>query len=746
MIPAPTKRCAGGWGAACALLLLLAPGLARAQAPARPLPATSAPDSLQLTGSVTDQLTHEQLLGALVYLAGQPTHAVATDLQGRFALRVPAAALPDTLVIEYLGYRPQRRVLRTAAAVALALEPQPTHVLATVEVKASRPITEDFIVRQLNYLQIVTNPAAAADPLLAVRTLPSATNLDESASVSLRGSAPGQTGVYLNGVPVYEPTKFAQLNGLGTFGIFNAELVKTLDVFPSNPPLEFGNAGAGLIHVETDARRAARSTQVSVGMANSGLLLNRPTGRRSMTKVYANAQYAPVLRLLNPGAFQRLQAFGLADAGAHFATPLGSTGTLKVFVYGLREQYRYQSGYLPTNGGNRYQYQNLRGLATASLEKFWDRADVGFYQGLSLRRIHDQLEGQPALYHTRRRGQDYFWSGHVRYYWRSNFSTRAGLSYDHRQLGITGQLPAYPDADGLGPVGQPRRLHQQRSLPEAYQYTKYVARHWVFGFGTRANALPGVFAGGYLAWQANVRLTVPGQLYNLSGGDYVTSTLPDPLLPFLRTRIRQVAFDYSFQWPRLTVDGASYYKRELSLTRVRVWGTEAAAQYQATKQLLLNLAFSSVRSPLARFDPADAAAWRYAYTQPRYDLRFSLKSSVSLAGKWGQVSLSGQYRAGAPFTRISGGQPVPGTPDFQPLYPAQPNASYLPNYFRLDVSASRSFAAPSGRGATIVYVVLNNVTNQRNISRYVYSADYSQRQGETLLHRMFYLGLVRNWH
>ena len=309
-----------------------------------------------LRGIVADHASGEKLLGATVRLAGAPGAGTTTDLDGAFVLPM-VAGRADTLVVSYVGYRPWRRPLTAmpAAPLRVRLVPGQVQTLAQVEVTAQRPIAEDFIVHELNYLQIVTNPAAAADPLLAVRTLPAATNPDESASIGLRGSDPSQTGIYLNNVPIYDAVKFAQLSGLGTFGIFSADLVRSVLVFPSNPPLEFGNAGAGLISLSTDEQPRARFLQASVGLANLGLLGGVPVGRRGMLKAYANGQAGPLLRAVNPAAFRQLARLGSVDGGVHLATKIGPHGTLKAFVYGIAEQYAYrvQDGPLPDN---RYRY------------------------------------------------------------------------------------------------------------------------------------------------------------------------------------------------------------------------------------------------------------------------------------------------------------------------------------------------------------------------------------------------------
>ncbi|GAA4009901.1 hypothetical protein GCM10022408_22590 [Hymenobacter fastidiosus] len=712
-----------------AVLCLLAPAAA-AQTP-------------PLRGTVADKTTGEKLLGATVRLAGQPATATATDLDGAFALLF--AGRPDTLLVSYVGYRTFRLPLAAVPAgpLAVRLVPGGGLALAQVEVTARRPIAEDFIVKELDFLQIVTNPAAAADPLLAVRTLPAATTLDESASISLRGSDPSQTGIYLNNVPIYDAVKFAQLTGIGTFGIFSVDMVKSVLVFPSNPPLEFGNAGAGLISLTSDERQRSRFVQASAGLANSGLLAGQPVGRRGMLKGYVNGQDGQLLRALNPGSFRQLRQFGLLDGGLHFATKTSEYGTLKAYVYGLREQYAYR----PTTGGaENYRYRNLRGFYTLSYEQAWSRADLALSQGLSRRRATDAL----GAYRTTRRGTDYFAAAHYRRYWTERLSTRLGASYDERRLHLAGQfLVGRGEPDAAAPT-YTAAFGRGRTLWEVYQYTKLTRGPWVLGAGLRLNALPRPAQPGYASAQLNLRRNLNARSFlNLSGGQYTSFGSPDPTLyGFLRTRVRQLALDYattSSDPAGATLTAAVYAKQEASVLSTRVLGAEVFGQRTFFKCLRADLAAATVHARPARYDAADPAARALALAQRRYDVRFQLKSTLRLVGKWGELGAFAQYRAGAPFTPVLGTETDPATGAQQPRYPAQLHAAYLPNYFRADVTASKFIRQKTNGNTLVLYAVCSNVLGTRSVSRYTYYSDYTQALPEYFQGRLLYFGLVKTW-
>ncbi len=712
-------------------VLCLVAGVAQAQQPL-------------LRGTVTDRTSGEKLLGATVRLANSPGVGTATDLDGAFALPGPAGR-PDTLLVSYVGYQAWRLPLTGAPAgpLAVRLTPGSVQTLAQVEVTAKRPIAEDFIVRELNFLQIVTNPAAAADPLLAVRTLPAATNTDESASISLRGSDPSQTGIYLNNVPIYDAVKFAQLSGLGTFGIFSVDLVKSVLVFPSNPPLEFGNAGAGLISLSTDEQPRARFLQASLGLANSGVLAGTPIGKRGMLKAYVNGQDGRLLRAVNPATFRQLPRLGMVDGGVHLATKIGEYGTLKAFAYGIAEQYTYRVQNGPPD--DPYRYRNRRGFYTLSYEQAWARTDLALAQGLSLRHADDAVGGN---YRTTRRGHDAYAAAHYRRYWTDAFSTRVGLSYDERRLNVNGEFPNF--RAGADPGQSPTytaTFGRGRTLWEGYQYTKLRRGLWTAGLGLRLNALPRPAQSGYQSAQFNLRRDLSArQFLNLSGGQYTAITAPEALqFPYLRTRTRQLALDYSYARPGLTVAAAVYAKEEYSVVSARLVGLEAYAERSFGPHFRADVGVAAVRAGRATFDAQDPNAAALARAQRRYNLPFSFKTNLRLAGKWGELGAFAQYRAGAPFTPVLGATTDPATGSVQPQYAAMPNAAALPNYFRADFSASKFVRRPSKAGSLVLFAVLSNVFNTENVSGYTYSADYQQATPTLFQRRLLYFGLVKTW-
>ncbi len=705
-------------------LFLLLGGPARAQS------------TVVIRGTVVDATTGESLFGAGIWLRRA---AVGTSAQGAsFTLSCPRSEQADTLVISYVGYQRKRLVVvpRADLQLAISLRPATSLALAPVEVRAKQPIAEDFVLQKLDYLAIVTNPAAAADPLRAVQTLPAATNTDESANVSLRGSDPSQTGIYLNNAPVYDAVKFAQLNGIGTFSIFNPDLIKSLLVFPSNPPLEFSNAGAGLIALNTDEKRTPASVEVGLGLAGASLFAARPVGSASMLKAFGNFQTAAGLRALNPHAFSDLTSLRMGDGGLHYASPLGKGGTLKLVGYGITEHYGYR--YEGPTVADTYRYTKNRGLYTGSYERFFAKSDLSFSQMVSFSKSSTAV----GNYHTRQTNADWYGAAAYRYYWSDALSTRVGVSFDQRAVRVAGQFPLYAYALGTTAPTSTDTLFRRRSLWEAYHYTKLNLGTWVVGLGLRTS-LPGA-AFHYQSYQASVRYNLSSaQFLNLSGGQYHTVTTPDPaLFPFQLTRTRQLALDYAYTGTVWTATAAAYYKQAHGLSSTTIVGAETYVQRTFGKRISASLSAASVRM---RASDVPLLNGGLSYTPALRDIPFNLKSSWQVAFPWVVAAVVAQYRSGTPYTPVVGSTYASSLDVYQPLYAPVANEDRLPTYFRTDLNLTKQLDLKSKHASVLVYAVLNNVFNNKNASGYLYNADYSARHAQYFQLRSVYLGLVASF-
>ena len=256
------------------------------------------------SGQVLDASTKEPLTGANIFLKSNWRIGTSTDINGMFALEI-SQQQNDSLIISFVGYTEKIQPLSFRNTHLKILLIQKLSQMAEVVVTAEKLIAEEFNIQKIKRLEIYTNPSAKADALLAVNSLPSSTTVDESANVSFRGSNPNETGIFFNNVPVYDAVRFSQLNGIGTFSFFNTELLNNIQVFPGNPPLEFGNVTSGMVALQTDEQIKPQATQsVSVSLANLGIHTQQPIGKKSSLTGYINYQPSSFIKYFNRNSLE----------------------------------------------------------------------------------------------------------------------------------------------------------------------------------------------------------------------------------------------------------------------------------------------------------------------------------------------------------------------------------------------------------------------------------------------------------
>ncbi|MEO1713571.1 MAG: carboxypeptidase-like regulatory domain-containing protein, partial [Bacteroidota bacterium] len=273
----------------------------------------------ELAGHVLDE-RGDPIFGAYLYCMQDAQRGTHSDLDGSFQL-MPCPG--DSLICSFLGYEPQifGPEIWEQASIDIILQ-ETALSIALVEVMGKNPVLEDFAAQRLERIEVYQNPLAAGDVLKALNSLPASTTLDETANPSLRGSDPDRSRVVLNGVPIYQPVRNSQINGLGNFSLFNTAIMEREYVFASNPPLSYGNTSAGLVELETVREIREKQLEIGLSLASVGFLYGQQINKNGLIQVYGNHQFSKPFLWVNPG-LDDLRAFGNMDLGMHWRQDIG---------------------------------------------------------------------------------------------------------------------------------------------------------------------------------------------------------------------------------------------------------------------------------------------------------------------------------------------------------------------------------------------------------------------------------------
>jgi len=674
-----------------------------------------------ITGKVVDAETGEALLGAHVYLVENWRKGAITDLEGNFSFDLTGEDLLDSLIISYVGF--QEKVVSLDAATIIEMSAVQVEG-KTVVVTAQPLIAEEFKFQKISKLDIYTNPAAQADPILAVNSLPSATTTDESANISLRGSSPIETGIFMNNVPIYDAVRYSQLNGIGTFSIFNTAIIKGVTVFPGNPPVEFGNVTSGVVSLETDDRiLEGNSNSATISLANIGFSRQQKIGETQSLKVFSNWQPSDAIKGVNAEALDDIESFSSNDLGVYWYGA-NKAVSWRVLSYTNLEGFEFNFNHPSFNGI--FDQSKLRSFLVSSVSKPLTSGELTFNNGLSVSKgnygysnVAFEVNSQDAFF-----GLNYLLS-------KSKYSLKAGLSYDRRFSSVTGNFHevGYALAENHPTVN----LNEELTLNtlESFAYFKFFASDQLaIGVGTRKN-LP-TDSLNYLSGQLNLSY-IKGKWSFIGGlGRYhKVGLFENSGTPFF-SKSDQVSLDIKYQ--------ASVYQLTLSVFD-KASEINGGAYTARGAELFADYNLSAKVSASGSFTYLNAASVNLDNYQ--YDLAYFIRGNIAYrpGGSW-TIESTLIARQGTTYNPVS-------SVNYDPLLDAyDPTFSdfdlRLNPYLNIGLSVSKVFLISQDFNI-IVFASTNNILNRENIRSYTYNRDYSVREPSLFAQRTAYFGAVLNF-
>jgi len=678
---------------------------------------------VEITGTVIDALSEEPLIGANVFLQSNLSGGVITDIEGRFSLS--RNKLNDTLYISYIGFQTLRLSIAEGVSKLGSVRLRPDVVMfKEIELKASRIIAEEFNVKEIGQMDIYTNPSSKADALIAVQSLPASTSADETANISLRGSPPGETGVFLNNVPIADAVRLDQANGVGQFSIFNTALIKSVNVFPSNPPIELGHATSGAVVLNTSDNVPYPINTLNINLAGAGYFGAYRFSEKSGVTFYINGGSHHGLKALNQSAFSFLNSTSSIDAGVQFLIKPSDKSFIKIFNYTLFENYSY-SVQQPSYAGHYFQ-KKKRNLTIANYNRQWASSQF------EINAMHDWSEsdfnfGNLSLQPI---GQKVYGSINYRLF-KTSYSLTAGASIDYVNTDFNGVFPRYDYA--LAPH-HPNDSYVESSTaksPELYLYGKYNWESLTLGGGFRYR--PNTFGiNQWLTYQANLlwKINQDNKL-QFSAGRYNKLNLSEQNIQITQPiQSDHIALDYHYTKKRFNLTTAFYHKwGSFTDIRHRIVGGELFLEYDYNK-IRSSISFSHIKSEVIDGEEKKPSPYDFDYF-------------VRWIGKYGNpdwfdVGFVMSYRQGRAFRSLNNVQYDPVIGEWNPTFGGIDDNRRLPAYFILDVSLSR--AIPLSSGMIIAYLGINNVFNTGNVRSINFNRDYSQTFNDFYGRRVLFFG------
>ncbi|RMH42509.1 MAG: TonB family protein [Deltaproteobacteria bacterium] len=315
--------------------------------PAAPVPAAeSGPPGhagdpgapVSIHGVALERGTRRRLAGVIVSVVEAGIDAV-TDERGEFFVHgLPAGRY--TLVASDDAFDRFTRTIDLAAReridVKLYLRPKGGNPYETVVEGESQAF--EVTKRTLRRRQMTTVPGTFGDPIRVVQTLPGLARTPfVTGFLLIRGSTPGDSGVYVDGHQV--PLLFHFLGGPS---FLNPEFLDELSLYPGGFPARFGRAQGGIVAVETRPPKSdGWHGSADVDLLDAGAYLRAPLGEHSGLAIAGRRSYLNLLLpafLPEPDAGDTLIVTPVyQDYNIRYDRDFGARGSASLFVFGSRD-------------------------------------------------------------------------------------------------------------------------------------------------------------------------------------------------------------------------------------------------------------------------------------------------------------------------------------------------------------------------------------------------------------------------
>lgn len=621
-----------------------------------------------------------------------------------------------------------------------AEQPPPRTFSDSITVETRPPGDDVAAALELDWLEVLTTAGTQGDSLYAVQQLPGVGKIDDGAGLFVRGGDVAETATYLGRSFLAHPYRFETPTG-GYFGSVGTLQLQGLSLAAGGYPARYGNALSAVLELDPLDRPEDARLSLNVGLGSAGVRLSRPWGASGGLRAGANRIETAALVALNgrDEDFASAPRSSGADLSLLFESERLGRLALSGFAQSSKVEPRLEDGsfdgFLASAGDNAQVAvewtRSLGGCCEASVTLSSARFDGTLEAGVLRLEVRDDAE------HVRfdvsgRRGVWLFRAGGV---WE-----RAS----HRSLGLLPEVGG--DFGGLqgSLLWDSRQSHRR--------FGSYFELERRFGaleanLGARADRYrlpaatsfePRLSLRYRLSGRHSVRLAsglyrqapAPEYLATAFGGDglelmrathlvagYYLGDEEDPI------HFRAEAYSKRYRGLPLMDELLSFDSRGhgsargldllLRLDRRPDWDLWASYGYLEARRLY------TPWQDRGRFEPPRAP----------FAPDFALPHTLRLAGRRRlpaalDLALGLRLASGRPFTPV-----IASTTTERGIIPEYGaiNSERLPSYARLDLSLSRPFAL-FGRGLAIAYLGVTDLLDRRNVFRFVYNDDFTERR------------------
>jgi len=261
-----------------------------------------------VSGTIRDESTGEQLIGASVVIKELPKNGTATNSYGFYSITAPKGEY--TLLVTYIGYETLAQPVSLSQNQTVNIGLSSKNGLKEVVISANKPNNDNVASPQmgeekLNMSQINNIPVVLGekDILKTISLLPGVKSAGEgNTGFYVRGGASDQNLILLDEATVYNASHL-----FGFFSTFNSDAVKDVTLYKGGMPAEYGGRLSSVLDIKmNEGNNKDYTVQGGLGLISSRLKVEGPivkdkgsfmiSARRTYVDVFFKASKDSVLR------------------------------------------------------------------------------------------------------------------------------------------------------------------------------------------------------------------------------------------------------------------------------------------------------------------------------------------------------------------------------------------------------------------------------------------------------------------
>lgn len=254
-------------------------------------------DQVTISGYIKDAANGEELLYVNVY-AQEVKMGTTTNLYGFYSITLPKGT--HTLSFSYLGYQTNKKTIDLKGNFEMNVELQPESetldevvVVGEAENEAVESVVMSRIDVEIEQVKKLPSLLGEPDVIKTIQTLPGVTSAGEgTSSFFVRGGSADQNLILIDEAPVYEISHM-----FGLFSVFNADIIKSAELYKGGIPAKYGGRLSSLLEVTSrDGNTKQLSGSGGIGLLAAKLTLEGPivkdeasfivSGRRSYADIF----------------------------------------------------------------------------------------------------------------------------------------------------------------------------------------------------------------------------------------------------------------------------------------------------------------------------------------------------------------------------------------------------------------------------------------------------------------------------